>query len=239
VSKIKKIIPEEGGMDKKDFIRIKSTFEGWWTSLLVLTVCFIVLYISWIRIIQLIPTVELLRFFFRDRGTWFLKLTAFSLLALLIVIFKGLMYCVDGLVASWLKAPFAQMCHSINSSGLDYYQSNDITELLTEINEHFKETFKKFGVLTICAEASTILSDIADSVVDFIISSVVKPYKKGVSFGISVSDREKAKKILLIICSKNFIQIFFAFSLIVPIVFACYRVRMCRKMINNIKVEDE
>lgn len=170
--------------------------------------------------------------------SWSVKLTVFSFLALSIIIFKGLMYCVDGLVASWLKAPFAQMCHSINSSGLDYHQSNDITELLTEINEHFKETFKKFGVLTICAEASTILADIADNVAEFIISSVVKTSKKG-GISLSISDENKAKKIMLLICSKNVIQIFFAFSLIVPIIFACYRVRTCRKMINNIRVEDE
>ncbi len=65
---------------------------------------------------------------------------------------RGLVFCIDGFVSASLKSPFGQITYSINKLGIRNSESDEIVTILTEINEHFKETFKKFGVFKIAVD---------------------------------------------------------------------------------------
>lgn len=154
------------------------------------------------------PTLEISGFLLDERVSDFPKVAFLITIISLAVIAKGLMYCIDGLVASWLKAPFGQICHSINASGLDHSEANDIVELLTEINEHFKETFKKFGVMTIGNE----VTELVFSCIKYVDN--VKDYKEAKEKIVKVfSDSSKklppfTKRVITLLCSKSVLKVY-------------------------------
>ena len=94
----------------------------------------------------------------KNRGVWFKNLATLGL-----IIFRGLLFSADGFVSSRLKTPFGQICYAINKSDeISEEDKDNLVNEITESNEHCKETFKKFGVLTLVAEADKIFSIFLD-----------------------------------------------------------------------------
>ena len=74
------------------------------------------------------------------------------------VILQGAFYSLDGIVTSLLKTPFGQLCFLVNNfKEISEERRRIIVHSVTESNEHCKETFKKFGVLTMGLEINTLL----------------------------------------------------------------------------------
>lgn len=119
------------------------------------------------------------------------------------------------------------MCHSINSSGMDYEEANNIVELLTEINEHFKETFKKFGVMTIGSEISGVVQGMAQKVERACASLGPQEVEKITS----------SSNLMKWLVSASFVQVTSSLALLIPIFFACYRAQVCRRMINKVRIK--
>ena len=75
----------------------------------------------------------------------------------MIIIAQGLLISLNGIITSKLKVPFNQICYAVNKSKEIREKTKDeIISDITEINEHFKETFKFFGMLTIADQLQKI-----------------------------------------------------------------------------------
>ncbi|WNE41337.1 MAG: hypothetical protein AM1032_000077 [Mycoplasmataceae bacterium] len=222
-------------MKKSDFLRIETLFEKWWNWLAYLTIAYFFVFFSWNCIKSNLYDLKFIGTSFfseTDERRYFWKLPIFFILVLI----RGLMFCADGLVTSWLKSPFSQICYSINKSGIDDHQSDEIITLMTEINEHFKETFKKFGILTV----STDLLDFYFS--EMLPSSILKMKDVKNGFGGNYNSGEK-KTLLSLIYSKfsdrDFLKSLSSLSLLVPVIFAITRILEAKKLIDGIEVEED
>ena len=102
-------------------------------------------------------------------------------------------------------------------------QANKIITLITEVSEHFKETFKKFGALTIneAIWKSTL--------------AIIDREKKG-DFGIKVGDF--VFDFSKLVKNSHFLFLASNLSLLVPIFFAFYRITKIRAMLEDIEVEE-
>jgi hypothetical protein len=141
------------------------------------------------------------------------------------------MFCADGLVTSWLKSPFSQICYSINKSGIDDSQSDEIITLMTEINEHFKETFKKFGILTVSSD-----------LIDFYLLDMLPQTSLGKNIAEEVlikKELPKRNEIYLKLSNRAFLKSLANLSLLVPIIFAVSRIIEVKKLIDGIEVEED
>ncbi|CAG8538128.1 23902_t:CDS:10, partial [Racocetra persica] len=75
-----------------------------------------------------------------------------------IILIRGVLFCLDGIVTSKLKFPLGQICFVINNCKLLVKNEKEaIIEDITEANEHCKETLKKFGALTVGDEVRGVL----------------------------------------------------------------------------------
>lgn len=131
---------KQGESQKDLFIRIDDKFKEWWFRLFYLTAIYTSIYLVWRLLI--------------DYKIWAVPGKNNNFLSYLFVALAvGLMYCVDGWVTSLLKGPFNQLAFTINKlDSISYDRRDYLITKATETNEHFKETFKKFGILTISVE---------------------------------------------------------------------------------------
>ena len=208
-------------MKESDFFRIKYLFEKWWNWLAYLTLAYVFVYISWN--ISIRPSISSIGGRFKIIEDNPNSLSFPSILALLfVIIIRGLMFCADGLVTSWLKSPFSQICYSVNKSGIDHDKADKIITLMTEVNEHFKETFKKFGILTI----STELMDFYLDEFHEILHSLTK---KGLN----------SDNLRMLFTQRQFLKNVVNLSLIVPLIFASFRILKAKDLINEIEISKD
>jgi len=81
----------------------------------------------------------------------------------LVVLVQGGLYSLDGIITAKLKTPFGQMCFAVNKyEGFSEKKKDIIVNEITESSEHCKETFKKFGMLTMTTELVSFLIKITD-----------------------------------------------------------------------------
>jgi hypothetical protein len=211
-------------MSKSDFFRIKSLFEKWWNWLAYLTFSYIFIFFSWNNIKSNLESI--------GRGFIILdnksaeNISTWSIVSFFVfVIVRGLMFCADGLVTSWLKSPFSQICYSVNKSGIDDRQADKIITLMTEVNEHFKETFKKFGILTVS-------KDLMDFYYLEFFYNAKEKKNRTQSFNNSESFRARFFK-------KHFLDTLASMSLLVPIIFAVFRIIKVKALIEEIEVSED
>ena len=213
-------------MKKSDFFRIKYLFEKWWNWLAYLTISYIFIFISWNNIKSNLSSIGLGIEIMNSKSNAD-DLSLWSLVAFLfIIIVRGLMFCADGLVTSWLKSPFSQICYSVNKSGIDDRQADKIITLMTEVNEHFKETFKKFGILTVSKD-----------LMDFFFLEFY--YLKKDSLKSSNSSESHFLQFKKLLTQKNFLDNLSSLSLLVPVIFAAFRIVKVRNLINEIEVSKD
>lgn len=217
-------------MKKEDFQRIEILFEKWWNWLAYLTFFYIFFYLTWSGLkVNLSYLSKVGKFFNRSNTSEIGKEIeiAWKIPIFVILIFiRGLMFCADGLVTSWLKSPFGQICYSINKSGIDNEMADEIITLMTEINEHFKETFKKFGILTISG-------DLIDFFYHIVLIDVA--VKEAAQQGI---DLETKNSFVNSFTSYKFLNLVANFSLLIPIMLAVKRVIQVKLLLNKIEVFD-
>lgn len=223
-------------MKKSDFLRIETLFEKWWNWLAYLTIAYFFIFFSWNCIKSNLYDLKFIGSAFdikSEEKKYFWKLPIFFIL----VLTRGLMFCADGLVTSWLKSPFSQICYSINKSGIDDHQSDEIITLMTEINEHFKETFKKFGILTV----STDLLDFY--FLEMLPKSDIVDLQRDSSFNFSSGNFNSKLNLLSLIHSKlsdkAFLKSLSSLSLLVPVIFAMTRIVEAKKLIDGIEIEED
>ena len=136
-------IKEIDEREKQVFRRILVKFRQYWRVLLLLMVGYIVGYMLWASINNMIS--DYLR-----ENKWNGNVKWVVVFAALL---QGLLFCMDGFVTSLLKSPFSQMNQNINASAMITDEEKDyLTFRNTNSNENCKETLKKFGILTIAAE---------------------------------------------------------------------------------------
>lgn len=128
------------------FQRINTKFKEYWKLLFLLISIYIASYLVWILVFAASA-----RGFFSKHGwgkeKWWMLLG--------VGLLQGFLFCLDGFVTAWLKAPFNQMCYAVNKASeeeISYENKDYIIRKATESNEHCKETLKKFGILTITQE---------------------------------------------------------------------------------------
>lgn len=147
---------EENLIKLSDYKRISVLLRRWW-RLLKDTACVYV---------YIFATFELFTFLSED---WLLSnlvkkdslaywLLGFAVI-IFFVLFQGSIYLADGLISSLLKTPFGQINYAINKSGLDDEVADNLVAQITEVNEHFKETFKKFGIISVSQSLKKICSN--------------------------------------------------------------------------------
>jgi len=145
---IKETKNQQKNIDKEVFKRINDKFKQYWKVLFTLITCYIVGYLCWSIGAEKIR--DLLKKNNLNKGVLFFVIS--------IALLQGLLFSLDGVVTSLLKAPFNQMCYAINKAErIDDKKKDYVITKATESNEHCKETLKKFGILTIGAEVVKVL----------------------------------------------------------------------------------
>jgi len=97
---------------------------------------------------------------------------------------------------------------------------------MTEVNEHFKETFKKFGILTVSKD-----------LMDFFFLEFY--YLKKDSLKSSNSSESHFLQFKKLLTQKNFLDNLSSLSLLVPVIFAAFRIVKVRNLINEIEVSKD
>ena len=153
--KSQKLENKKSEQNVKNFKKIGARFQGYQKLLAKWIIIYVLIYISWSLLSYfLISSKGFKNFFNYGRGSRIFVAFAVSLC-------RGVLFSLDGIITSRLKAPFGQICYSINKSEeVSEKHKDKIIEKITESNEHCKETFKKFGVLTIANEMRKILSQL-------------------------------------------------------------------------------
>ena len=147
--------------DKKkllvDLELIRERFRRYWKALITIILVYIVFYSFW-RFILLQKATE------KAVGSeWSDDDNVKWLLTSLVVLVQGGLYSLDGIITAKLKTPFGQMCFAVNKyEGFSEKKKDIIVNEITESSEHCKETFKKFGMLTMTTELVSFLIKITD-----------------------------------------------------------------------------
>jgi len=134
----------------KNFKKIAIRFENYRMILKKWIFLYVFIYSCWVVAASILLYQKTLREYFKVSG---LKLLLTSLAA----VFRGILFSLDGFITAQLKTPFGQICYFINKSEeIEEEDKDRIISQITESNEHCKETFKKFGVLTIANEVNKV-----------------------------------------------------------------------------------
>ena len=185
--------------DFSDFKLIVSKFDNYWKTLLFITFGYVFFYSLWSLIRSLVKEFGKLS---KSVNIVFKYSLIFS-----IVFLRGGLFSLDGLVTSWLKTPFNQICYIINKTEeMEIEKKDRIILKITESNEHCKETFKKFGVLTMSSELVDLLFWLID---------------------IELKKQEKDRE-------RRIIEWILLISYFVPLSFATVNILQIKKMINEI-----
>lgn len=138
------------------YIRLRTLFWQWWVLLQYTTCVYLYAYFTSKIINSLLKRSIRITNFTGDEGTLY-EIVGYSTIVFFSII-KGFTFCADGFVSSLLKTPFGQICYAINKSGVNDDFADKLVNKITEINENFKETFKKFGILNASEEVISVTS---------------------------------------------------------------------------------
>lgn len=128
---------------------IEESFYQYRKRIHIIILTYILLYASWC--------------FIGHTATWLSKNSSIELLKsnqrflhwtlqIVINLIIGLLFCLDGKICAWIKTPFARLTLGIGTSNLTKEKKQSLLFIATDANESLRETFKKFGMITIISE---------------------------------------------------------------------------------------
>jgi hypothetical protein len=137
--------------------KIGHRFENYRKLLWKWIVVYILVYIFWSLFEYFFVNWEWFKEIVKNRANWLRELILL-IVEFILAFLRGRLYSFDGEITSQLKSPFGQICFFINKNEeIDEETKDKMIEKITESNEHCKETFKKFGMLSIAGETAKIL----------------------------------------------------------------------------------
>jgi hypothetical protein len=197
-----------GKVKKSELFRIKALFNQLWCYLMSITFMFFFSFLKSLMINDI----------FCDRILCLLKnrIKGYMMhfVLIILVLDKGLILCVDGIVSSWLKTPFGQLCYSINKSGIGDNEKDEMIINLTGGNEGFREVFRKYGTGS--------LSDMPQKEVWLIANY----------FSTTGQRKEEG------VDSDKTISFIWDISLMIPVIYSAYKINGVGRMISRLETEN-
>lgn len=145
-------------------------------------------------------------------GKWLSKNE--TLVVSLTIFILGVCFIADSIITSYLKTPLQRLAIKIENSPVDDKEKGNLMREAQMINELFKETFKKFGILVIPALLMNVI-DLEEYVVKNTEGNIIGKVEK--------------------IGKKNSESLVFYICYLIPILYATYKIIQVSKRLEQIK----